>query len=43
MPSADACRILREVPVVLGIDDPAGTYHEPLLVSPWSYRTNRGS
>ena len=43
MRSADACRFLREVPVVFGIDDPAGTYHVPLLVSPWSYSTSRGS
>ena len=41
--AADACRFLREVPVVFGIDDPAGTYHVPLLVSPWSYSTYRGS
>lgn len=43
MRSADACRFLREVPVVFGIDDPAGNYHVPLLVSPWSYSTYRGS
>lgn len=41
--SADACRFLREVPVVFGIDDPAANYHVPLLVSPWSYSTYRGS
>jgi hydroxyisourate hydrolase len=41
--SPDACRFLREVPVVFGIDDPAGQYHVPLLVSPWSYSTYRGS
>ncbi len=41
--SPDACRFLREVPVVFGIDDPAGSYHVPLLVSPWSYSTYRGS
>jgi hydroxyisourate hydrolase len=41
--SPDACRFLREVPVVFGIDDPDGTYHVPLLVSPWSYSTYRGS
>jgi len=41
--SPDACRFLREVPVVFGIDDPTGTYHVPLLVSPWSYSTYRGS
>jgi 5-hydroxyisourate hydrolase len=26
-----------------GIDDAAGHYHVPLLVSPWSYSTYRGS
>ena len=41
--SADACRFLREVLVVFGIDDPAGKYHVPLLVSPWGYSTYRGS
>lgn len=41
--SPDACRFLREVPVVFGIDDPSGNYHVPLLVSPWSYTTYRGS
>ena len=41
--SPDACRFLREVPVVFGIDDPAATYHVPLLVSPFGYSTYRGS
>ena len=41
--SPDACRFLREVPVVFGIDDPTGSYHVPLVVSPWSYSTYRGS
>ena len=31
------------VPVDFGIADPAGHYHVPLLVSPWSYSTYRGS
>lgn len=31
------------VPVRFGIADPAGHYHVPLLVSPWSYSTYRGS
>lgn len=26
-----------------GIADPAGSYHVPLLVSPWNYSTYRGS
>jgi hydroxyisourate hydrolase len=39
----DARRFLDVVPVVFVIDDPAGAYHVPLLVSPWSYSTYRGS
>jgi len=39
----DAGRFLEEVPVAFVIDDPAGKYHVPLLVSPWSYSTYRGS
>jgi 5-hydroxyisourate hydrolase len=31
------------VPVRFGIADPQGDYHVPLLVSPWSYATYRGS
>ena len=31
------------VPVDFGIDDVAGHYHVPLLVSPWAYSTYRGS
>lgn len=31
------------VPVAFGVADPAGHYHVPLLVSPWSYSTYRGS
>ena len=31
------------VPVRFGISDPEGNYHVPLLVSPWSYSTYRGS
>lgn len=31
------------VPVHFGIADPAGHYHVPLLASPWSYSTYRGS
>jgi 5-hydroxyisourate hydrolase len=41
--SGDAGRFLRAVPVVFTIYDPAGNYHVPLLVSPWSYSTYRGS
>ncbi len=31
------------VPIDFGIADVAGHYHVPLLVSPWSYSTYRGS
>lgn len=41
--AADARRFLNEVPIEFTIDDPAADYHVPLLVSPWSYSTYRGS
>ena len=34
---------LDRVPVRFGISDPEAHYHVPLLVSPWSYSTYRGS
>lgn len=34
---------LDEVPVEFGIADAAQHYHVPLLASPWSYSTYRGS
>jgi 5-hydroxyisourate hydrolase len=34
---------LDEVPVRFGIDDADAHYHVPLLLSPWSYTTYRGS
>jgi 5-hydroxyisourate hydrolase len=39
----DARRFLDIVPVYFIVDDPKHTYHVPLLVSPWSYSTYRGS
>jgi 5-hydroxyisourate hydrolase len=39
----DAGRFLNDVPVVFDIDEPGARYHVPLLVSPWSYSTYRGS
>jgi len=39
----DAGRFLEDVPIVFVVDDPAAPYHVPLLVSPWSYSTYRGS
>ena len=34
---------LDRVPIQFGIADPGSHYHVPLLVSPWSYSTYRGS
>ncbi|HEV7913675.1 MAG TPA: hydroxyisourate hydrolase [Albitalea sp.] len=34
---------LDEVPIDFGIADASAHYHVPLLVSPWSYSTYRGS
>lgn len=34
---------LNTVPIEFGIADPDGNYHVPLLVSPWSFSTYRGS
>src|SRR2546428_10227565 len=36
-------RFLDRVPVRFGIEDAQALYHVPLLVSPWSYSTYRGS
>jgi 5-hydroxyisourate hydrolase len=41
-PTADP-PFLDQVPVRFSIADPGGHYHVPLLVSPWSYSTYRGS
>ena len=34
---------LEQVPIEFGVADAAAHYHVPLLVSPWSYSTYRGS
>ncbi len=34
---------LDRVPIRFGVADPASHYHVPLLASPWSYATYRGS
>ena len=34
---------LDEVPIRFGVADPGAHYHVPLLVTPWSYSTYRGS
>lgn len=36
-------RFLDQVPVRFGIADATASYHVPLLCSPWSYSTYRGS
>ena len=39
----DGGRFLKVVPVVFQVDDPTVGYHVPLLATPWSYATYRGS
>ncbi len=34
---------LEEVTIAFGVAEPVQNYHVPLLVSPWSYSTYRGS
>jgi len=36
-------RFIDRVTVAFGIADPAQNYHVPLVVTPWSYSTYRGS
>lgn len=36
-------RFIDQVTLAFGIADPGQNYHVPLLVSPWSYSTYRGS
>ena len=38
-----AGRFLDVVPIAFRVDDAGRDYHVPLLVSPWSYTTYRGS
>jgi 5-hydroxyisourate hydrolase len=42
-PQESNVRFLDRVPVRFGIADAIAPYHVPLLVSPWSYSTYRGS
>jgi 5-hydroxyisourate hydrolase len=37
------CPFLDEIPLRFTITEPDGHYHVPLLVSPWSFSTYRGS
>jgi 5-hydroxyisourate hydrolase len=41
--SADAGKFLAVVPIEFVVADASQNYHVPLLVSPWSYSTYRGS
>jgi 5-hydroxyisourate hydrolase len=41
--AAGKVRFLDRVPVRFGIGDTGASYHVPLLVTPWSYSTYRGS
>jgi 5-hydroxyisourate hydrolase len=41
--TADDPSFLEVVPVRFGISDPNADHHVPLLVTPWSYSTYRGS
>ena len=41
--AAEPLAFLDEVPVEFGVSDAAAHYHVPLLVTPWSYSTYRGS
>ena len=40
---ADAGRFLETVPIDFVVTDPTEGYHVPLLMTPWSYSTYRGS
>ncbi len=42
-PASGSVPFLDRVPVRFGIGDRSASYHVPLLVSPWSYTTYRGS
>lgn len=41
--SPDAKKFLDRVSIDFHVSDPTANYHVPLLVSPWSYSTYRGS
>ena len=41
--AGDGSPFLDRVPLRFGISDPSAHYHVPLLASPWSYSTYRGS
>ena len=37
------CSFLNRVPICFSVADSGASYHVPLLVTPWSYSTYRGS
>jgi 5-hydroxyisourate hydrolase len=41
--SGEQVPFLDRIPIRFGVADPSQHYHVPLLVSPWSYTTYRGS
>src|SRR5262245_9040204 len=41
--AADAKKFLDVVPVAFAVADASANYHVPLVASPWSYSTYRGS
>lgn len=43
MQPSPTLRFLDRVPIQFGVANPDAHYHVPLLVSPWSYSTYRGS
>lgn len=40
---ADEAPFLGDVPIRFGVADPGAHYHVPLIATPWSYSTYRGS
>ncbi len=42
-PEAASPAFLEDVPIEFGVADASSHYHVPLLVTPWSYSTYRGS
>ncbi len=42
-PGVDELPFLDKVPIRFSISDVNGSYHVPLLVTPWAYSTYRGS
>ena len=43
MRSEQKMPFLDQIPIRVGLENSEGSYHVPLLVSPWAYSTYRGS